>query len=209
MSEQDASEIDIEYEAIEEAIMQNPRGRWFLTEYARRNRAADTNRLLEAIDRLYNAALETCSHIHIAPEAPETAERSAGANADFVWRGLEEMRTAIDTARRDMAAIKPRETERFANAEEDAAAVAAAAERATLDILAAVERLQDIADTLRTSGADGDLCEEIEMHARGIFMASAFQDMTGQRIARLVGALTDLDRRICAIVARGGTSAVA
>lgn len=205
MSDQDMSEIDIEYEAIEEAIMQNPRGRWFLTEYARRNRAADTNRLLEAIDRLYNAALETRGNVADIHGKEALAE----PDLDFVWNGLQEMRAAIDTARRDMAEIKPRETERFTNAEDDAATVASAAERATLDILAAVERLQDIADALRANGADGDLCDEIETHARGIFMASAFQDMTGQRIARLVGALTDLDRRIAAIVAQGGNSAVA
>jgi hypothetical protein len=208
MSDQDASESDIEYEAIEEAIMQNPRGRWFLTEYARRNRAADTNRLLEAIDRLYNAALDTRAHvaeIHVAEIHGE--EAAAAPDLDFVWNGLQEMRAAIDTARRDMAEIKPRETERFANAEDDAAAVATAAERATLDILAAVERLQDIADTLRNGGADGDLCDEIETHARGIFMASAFQDMTGQRIARLVGALTELDQRIAAILSRGDVAA--
>lgn len=207
MSDQDMSENDIEYEAIEEAIMQNPRGRWFLTEYARRNRAADTNRLLEAIDRLYNAALETREHVM------ETHGESAVTKPDFdldtLWTRLQEMRDAIDIARRDMAEIKPRETEHFASAEEDAAAVASASERATLDILAAVERLQDIADTLRAGGADGDLCEEIETHARGIFMASAFQDITGQRIARLVGALTDIDRRIVAIMTQGGHAAVA
>jgi chemotaxis regulatin CheY-phosphate phosphatase CheZ len=203
MSGTEASDSDIEYEAIEEAIMQNPRGRWFLTEYARRNRTADTDRLLEAIDRLYNAALETRERVAPESHEPQTAD------LDFLWRGLQDMRAAIDTARRDMAEIKPRETTRFENAEEAAAAVASSAERATLDILAAVERLQDIADTLHTGGADGDLCDEIETHARGIFMASAFQDITGQRIARLVGALTDLDRRIAAIMAQGGVSAVA
>jgi len=205
MSDQDMSENDIEYEAIEEAIMQNPRGRWFLTEYARRNRAADTNRLLEAIDRLYNAALETREHV--ADLHGESGK--VKPDLDLLWTGLQEIRDTIDTARRDMAEIKPRETEHFASAEEDAAAVATSAERATLDILAAVERLQDIADTLRASDADGDLCEEIETHARGIFMASAFQDITGQRIARLVGALTDLDRRVAAIMAQHGHAAVA
>jgi hypothetical protein len=203
MSDQDMSEIDIEYEAIEEAIMQNPRGRWFLTEYARRNRAADTNRLLEAIERLYNAALDTRGHV----AEVQGDEAPAAPDLDFLWTGLHEMRAAIDTARRDMAEIKPRETERLANAEADAAAVAAAAERATLDILAAVERLQDIADALRANGADGDLCDEIETHGRGIFMASAFQDMTGQRIARLVNALTDLERCIVAILAQGDMAA--
>lgn len=191
MSEQDASEIDIEYEAIEEAIMQNPRGRWFLNEYARRNRAADTNRLLEAIDRLYNAAVETRAH----------------ADLGFIWNDLDDMRRSIDAARRDIAAVKPRENTRLENPAQDAAAVAAAAERATLDILAAVERLQAIAETLRAGKADNDLCDEIETHARGIFMASAYQDMTGQRIARLVNALAYIETRITALLAHDEVAA--
>ncbi|WP_137391991.1 hypothetical protein [Rhodoligotrophos defluvii] len=41
-----------DYELIEQAVMETPRGRWFLAEYARRNRAADTRILLDAIKRL-------------------------------------------------------------------------------------------------------------------------------------------------------------
>ena len=43
---------DSDYEAIESAIMETSRGRWFLSEYARRNRTADTELLLSAINSL-------------------------------------------------------------------------------------------------------------------------------------------------------------
>jgi len=43
---------DSDYDAIESAIMESSRGRWFLSEYARRNRRADTNLLLSAIDEI-------------------------------------------------------------------------------------------------------------------------------------------------------------
>jgi hypothetical protein len=43
---------DSDFEAIESAIMETSRGRWFLSEYARRNRHADTNMLLSAINKL-------------------------------------------------------------------------------------------------------------------------------------------------------------
>lgn len=46
---------DADYEAIEAAIMETARGRWFLLEYARRNRNADTRTLLSAINRLESA----------------------------------------------------------------------------------------------------------------------------------------------------------
>ena len=38
-----------QYEALESAVMESARGRWFLAEYAKRNRAADTTMLLEAL----------------------------------------------------------------------------------------------------------------------------------------------------------------
>ena len=44
-----------EFEIIEAAVMETARGRWFLAEFARRTRAAETAALLQAIDRLENA----------------------------------------------------------------------------------------------------------------------------------------------------------
>src|SRR4051812_24249066 len=40
------------FEVIEQAFMESGRGRWFLQEYGRRHRAADTQLLLDAIARL-------------------------------------------------------------------------------------------------------------------------------------------------------------
>ncbi|MGI9513035.1 MAG: hypothetical protein ACR2OL_09060 [Anderseniella sp.] len=42
----------LDYEEIEQAVMETSRGRWFLTEFARRHKAADTALLLDAIRRL-------------------------------------------------------------------------------------------------------------------------------------------------------------
>src|SRR5471032_668077 len=41
-----------DYDAIESAIMESSRGRWFLAEYARRNRHANTQLLLSAINNI-------------------------------------------------------------------------------------------------------------------------------------------------------------
>ncbi|MDR4305489.1 hypothetical protein IHQ68_02480, partial [Chelatococcus sambhunathii] len=41
-----------DYEAIAAAVQETERGRWFLAEYARRNRAADTAQVLEALSGL-------------------------------------------------------------------------------------------------------------------------------------------------------------
>lgn len=46
-----------DFERIEEAVTETARGRWFLAEFARRIRAQDTQRVLDAIARLERASL--------------------------------------------------------------------------------------------------------------------------------------------------------
>ena len=41
-----------DYEAISQAFMETSRGRWFLGEYAKRNRNADTRMVLDAVARI-------------------------------------------------------------------------------------------------------------------------------------------------------------
>jgi hypothetical protein len=73
-----------DYEAIREAFMETSRGRWFLTEYARRNRNADTEMVLDAVARIE----ETLAAQRQPPPAPDrsadvlAAVRSAVAQAE-------------------------------------------------------------------------------------------------------------------------------
>jgi hypothetical protein len=48
---------DADFEAIESAVMETERGRWFLSEFTRRRRAEDAARVLAAIDRLEARAM--------------------------------------------------------------------------------------------------------------------------------------------------------
>lgn len=41
-----------DFEAIEQAVMESPRGRWFLSEYTRRHKTSETMALLNAISKL-------------------------------------------------------------------------------------------------------------------------------------------------------------
>ncbi|MCC6982909.1 MAG: hypothetical protein IT535_06525, partial [Bauldia sp.] len=43
---------DADFLAIESAVMETARGRWFLGEYARRHRATDTATVLDALRRI-------------------------------------------------------------------------------------------------------------------------------------------------------------
>jgi hypothetical protein len=50
-----AQPSEADYEAIRDAFMETSRGRWFLGEYAKRNRNADTSMVLDAVARIEDA----------------------------------------------------------------------------------------------------------------------------------------------------------
>jgi hypothetical protein len=50
-----AQPSEADYDAIQEAFMETSRGRWFLGEYAKRNRNADTKMVLDAVARIEGA----------------------------------------------------------------------------------------------------------------------------------------------------------
>lgn len=52
ISARSASPSDADYDAIREAFMETARGRWFLGEFAKRNRNADTAMVLDAVTRI-------------------------------------------------------------------------------------------------------------------------------------------------------------
>jgi hypothetical protein len=52
LNSEPAALADSDYDSILGAVMETARGRWFLHEYVRRNRNADTGTLLAAIDRI-------------------------------------------------------------------------------------------------------------------------------------------------------------
>lgn len=60
---------EMDYEAIAAAVMETGRGRWFLAEYARRNRQADTTAVLAAIERLDSFVREAAGGVEAGGDA--------------------------------------------------------------------------------------------------------------------------------------------
>jgi len=75
---------EADYHAIREAFMETARGRWFLTEYAKRNRNADTAMVLEAVARI-EQSIGAVHHDTAASASSEALLKAA----------LEKARTAI------------------------------------------------------------------------------------------------------------------
>jgi chemotaxis regulatin CheY-phosphate phosphatase CheZ len=177
---------EAEYEAIEAAVMETARGRWFLSEFTRRNRNADTGVLLDAIGRLEHAV---------------TSER-ATQDVDRLRFDLMEMAKAISRTKTEIAAIQSADAEqsRLTTASEALDAIVRTTERATSDILEAAEHVQEAAWTLREAGADELLCGELDRRATEIYTACSFQDLTAQRTGKIVQTLRYLEGRINAMI---------
>lgn len=68
-----------EFDAIREAVMETPRGRWFLGEYAARMRSADTSKLLDNMKRLETAV--SSNHDALMSRLAQAMAREPGAAA--------------------------------------------------------------------------------------------------------------------------------
>src|ERR1044072_6169597 len=80
-----------DYDAIEAAVMETERGRWFLKEFARRNRNADSMVILKALDHLNRLMKER------AAQAP-AARPSDATGIDQTRRLLRETATGLRRA---------------------------------------------------------------------------------------------------------------
>src|SRR5436305_3705612 len=177
---------EADYEAIEAAVMETARGRWFLAEYARRNRNADTTMLLKALDRI---------------EAVVRGEHSV-SSVDRIRFDLLDMSKAIARTKAEIAAMKPdaESAGKFGEASEELDSVVQATEAATSDILACAERIQEMAWTLREQGVDATVCDLLDAKATEVYTACSFQDLTGQRTRKVIAVLRYLEGRINAMI---------
>lgn len=181
-----------DYAAISEAFMETSRGRWFLTEYAKRNRNADTRMVLDAVARIEQSLASQRQESHQREEALRREENLAAQQA------------AADAA---VAAAKNSLSEALIAI---GGAVDAAQESAieALDSLALEQRLapvrkgarvlREIAWRLREIGNDGRICDLIDSQVAvietGAEQISAEEARTALRaaFAALEGQLAEL-----------------
>lgn len=183
--------LDIsEYDRIEAAMTESERGRWFLDAYLRRNRTSDTGIVLDAIARL---------------ESVVTRDRES-SQMGRVRGDLMDMAHAIARTKAEIAAINTpdQDQSRLGGASAALDAIVRSTENATSDILSAAEHVQEAAWTLRESGSDAEICDELDRRATAIYTACSFQDLTAQRTARIIHTLRYLEERLAAMMAIWG-----
>ncbi len=183
-----------DYAAISEAFMETSRGRWFLTEYAKRNRNADTRMVLDAVARIEQS-------LAAQKEETQTAQRD---NLAAQREGLAAQQQAADAAAAEAAAKAATAAAEAADnrlkgalaAIRSAVETAEASATEALDGLALEQRqaavrkgsrvLREIAWRLREIGNDGRICDLIDSQVAVIEKAS--EEVTTEEAKAALGA---------------------
>ena len=173
-----------DYAAIESAVMETARGRWFLDEFARRNRQANTDVLIAALARLersFNESRNTLGFDRFRDDLVDMA-RSIKRTRVELKQPAKGTPTDPDSAAGELDSIVK------------------ATEEATTEILSAAETVQEIAWTLRENGENQTLCDALDAQATAVYTACSFQDLTAQRISKVIQLLHYLEARLSAVI---------
>jgi chemotaxis protein CheZ len=132
------------------------------------------------------------------------------STVDVLRRELQEMSGMIQQAKREIAAMKPqgsRTDNRILSATEELDAIVSATERATSEILTKAERLGEVCDLVGALPGGEAMKEELSTISMDLLLACSFQDITGQRITKVVNVLRYLETRINSMVEIWGRDA--
>jgi hypothetical protein len=140
-----AQPSEADYDAIQEAFMETSRGRWFLGEYAKRNRNADTRMVLDAVAR-----------IEVTLAASRKPEPDPSLDKALLEETLASFRAALMEARKAATA----------------AIGDLALEQNLAPVRKGARVIREIAWRLREIGADGRICDLIDSQVSAIEVAA-------------------------------------
>src|ERR1700753_1526681 len=133
-----------DYAAISEAFMETSRGRWFLGEYAKRNRNADTRMVLDAVARIEPSLA--------AQKQPEPEPEPAPVVENLLPEAIESIKAALTEARA------------FAAASIDGLAI----EQHLAPVRQGARVIREISWRWREIGADSRICDLIDSQVAAI-----------------------------------------
>ena len=115
---------------------------------------------------------------------------------------LESLAAFIDSAKLDIAALRPDEVrdDYIPSATDELDAIVNATAEATNRIMDYAEMIEGVVDDVSPEVAD-----KLMESTTNIFEACGFQDITGQRITKVVNALKDIDDKVNRLVEAFGT----
>lgn len=165
---------EADYEAILAAVMETGRGRWFLHEFAQRNRHAETRGVLSAIERIEGLLRTQNGEALSAPDQT----------------GPSQIATAIMRAQAMLGATTDEEASKVFEA------VGQSLEAAQVRLRAVLTRLEDTATALREEGGQGRICSDLDRQIRDLETGCAqFDDASGD-VRILIALLKEIESQL-------------
>ena len=133
----------------------------------------------------------------VVRKALETMEGDISATDLKIVREIQSISEYIERSKRDVAAIRPDKisSEHIPAATDELDAIVTATEGATNAIMEAAEAIEAIADKM-----DGDQAQILTDAVTSIYEACSFQDITGQRVGKIIGVMQHIESKISALV---------
>lgn len=156
-----------EYRTIEAAMLETPRGRWFLAEHGRRSRRIETSQLEDALAQL------------------KSSLRDPPAMLGRLQTELNQIKVQISEAR---SGLLTREAGTKGVAENE--------RPATASLLKAAEELHELIWSLQAKEFDGKICEQIGRQTAAIFALTARQAQESRRVAKIAESLDAVSTRV-------------
>ena len=173
------------FEAIERAVLETARGRWFLAEFARRSRQADTSALLLSLSRLERVVTRTVS------EPADEMRRDVARLAD-------EINILATALSQGIAQEDDRET--FTQ-------IARSGERAAFDVAVTADAARDIGTTILEKGVNAELLRELDRHLSRLVACAAEQALIMKRVGAMGEMFRFIRQRVGALLERQGAAA--
>jgi len=166
-------------------------------------KTANDDGLTRRLDKIAADAkpVETADIAAVVDAVMQTLSGDVSAGEFHLYHEIEEIADYIQSAKREIAAIRPDEIREhyIPSATDELDAIVDATAEATGTILDSAEALEQLAGEL-----PAEMAEKLRTLSTRIFEACNFQDVTGQRITKVVRALKHIEHKVDAVLAAFG-----
>jgi len=143
--------------------------------------------------RKTNDSIQPEEVVSVVEAIIDTIEGDMSAVGLKVYSDIEALARYINTARAEIAELRPDDinAEHIPAATDELTAIVGSTEQATNTIFEAVESIESLTDRM-----PAEVAEQVSAAVTSIFEACGFQDITGQRITKVVTALQKVEDRV-------------
>lgn len=162
----------------------------------------DLSLRLDAIRRAHGETVGVEQIAEVVRALLDTMTGDISASDLRLYREVESLAEYIQAAKAEIAALRPGEIKNdfIASATDELDAIVGATESATNEIMDSAERLESLAPLM-----DPEVAERMTEITTRIFEACTFQDITGQRITKVVRVLKEIESRVEHLVVAFGS----